>query len=560
VSIFFRAPMTAMLQGSGEEINFRRSGIPSVKAYDVPPPRRGPLAVGLSRFATDASEGFTENPLDPENLTKATLTRQRSHIDGQLKRSTALAENRRQSSTVVVDSHPGSPTSPAIPWRADSPFPRQGSTVTRGSPTVVPRGSSFTRQPSQTIPGNGDSTINRRLSIARPDPRADDTVPRMTSVTFANTVTRTDSMPYDTSGAAATQSRPYNGSAAATRSQSAPYTSATVASRLGGMDGAAPMTATAVAAQYPVPWIQEVATVGSSQGVPASNGGSSNPGAVTMGRVRPRESPLMRSVTELPTFGNAHQRSSTPDGLRGADGSMPAPTLATRTASATTVPWVEEPRKGPIAVAPTASKRGTTAHRTTHKAVNDGLLDPAQAALDRRKGGKAHTQWHEVLGPELLAGTKRLPTASVCDQAAFLALYFAAGSSPPCIDFAKTMVAAYPSLLARGLEVILVSGDKTQERFDKHYAGMPWKAVPWNTTLYLIDERYGVMGIPKLIVLYPDGSVATSYGAQLVREDITGAKLIDAVWENTDEAVIESGEEAPRQRRRDKVRDECSVM
>jgi len=53
---------------------------------------------------------------------------------------------------------------------------------------------------------------------------------------------------------------------------------------------------------------------------------------------------------------------------------------------------------------------------------------------------------------------------------------------------------------------------------------------------------------------------ATSYGAQLVREDITGAKLIDAVWENTDEAVIESGEEAPRQRRRDKVRDECSVM
>lgn len=63
------------------------------------------------------------------------------------------------------------------------------------------------------------------------------------------------------------------------------------------------------------------------------------------------------------------------------------------------------------------------------------------------------------------------------------------------------------------LEIILIPFDQTEEEFKAYYKPMPWLAIS------LGDERikkftahFKVKAIPKLIVLKPNGEVASSNG------------------------------------------------
>ena len=60
-------------------------------------------------------------------------------------------------------------------------------------------------------------------------------------------------------------------------------------------------------------------------------------------------------------------------------------------------------------------------------------------------------------------------------------------------------------------EVVFASCDKTDKEFAEYIAIMPWKAYPFKDPK--IDElsgKYAVDGIPRLIILKPDGSVLVS--------------------------------------------------
>lgn len=59
-------------------------------------------------------------------------------------------------------------------------------------------------------------------------------------------------------------------------------------------------------------------------------------------------------------------------------------------------------------------------------------------------------------------------------------LYFSMHNCPPCRAFTPLFADLYNQYNEGGkvIEVIFLSGDKTQEEYDEYYGEMPWLAVP----------------------------------------------------------------------------------
>ena len=58
------------------------------------------------------------------------------------------------------------------------------------------------------------------------------------------------------------------------------------------------------------------------------------------------------------------------------------------------------------------------------------------------------------------------------------------------------------NLPERQFEVILVSNDKDEKGFQKHFGGMPWCAIPYgDPRIKEFARRYNVLGVPMLVIL-----------------------------------------------------------
>jgi nucleoredoxin len=90
-----------------------------------------------------------------------------------------------------------------------------------------------------------------------------------------------------------------------------------------------------------------------------------------------------------------------------------------------------------------------------------------------------------------------------------IGLYFAANWYPKCEAFTPVLAAAYEQLKERGagFEVVLVSCDEDRPSFERFHGTMPWPAVPFGdlSCKKRLSERFQVEGIPRLVVLAPDG-------------------------------------------------------
>ena len=103
-----------------------------------------------------------------------------------------------------------------------------------------------------------------------------------------------------------------------------------------------------------------------------------------------------------------------------------------------------------------------------------------------------------------------------------VALYFSASWCGPCRGFTPVLARAHEALRAAGgrFEVVLVSLDSREERFEDCFAGMPWLAVPFGEAALRDDlgELFGVQGIPALVLLRAaDGGVLVEDGVSAVR-------------------------------------------
>jgi len=114
-----------------------------------------------------------------------------------------------------------------------------------------------------------------------------------------------------------------------------------------------------------------------------------------------------------------------------------------------------------------------------------------------------------------------------------IGLYFSAHWCPPCRGFTPLLVETYNAIKARApddFEVIFVSSDRDEAAFDEYFGEMPWLALPYDERKMkaALSDRFGVSGIPSLIVLDADLNVVNDDSVGSVRADKTDGKSTGA--------------------------------
>ena len=89
-------------------------------------------------------------------------------------------------------------------------------------------------------------------------------------------------------------------------------------------------------------------------------------------------------------------------------------------------------------------------------------------------------------------------------------LYFSMHTCPPCREFTPLLVELYNDFNAneKVFEVVFYSGDKNDEQYGEYFGEMPWIAVPRaDPRVATVAKKFEVRGVPRLIILKPDGTV-----------------------------------------------------
>lgn len=119
----------------------------------------------------------------------------------------------------------------------------------------------------------------------------------------------------------------------------------------------------------------------------------------------------------------------------------------------------------------------------------------------------------KLFGSRLLSGkNKSMATGEALKEKPFVGVYFSAHWCPPCRRFTPELVEFYTK--QQDLEVVFVSRDKSSDEMASYYASMPWLAVPFEESELRerLAAKYGVKGIPTLVVLDKDGKLITTDG------------------------------------------------
>ena len=126
---------------------------------------------------------------------------------------------------------------------------------------------------------------------------------------------------------------------------------------------------------------------------------------------------------------------------------------------------------------------------------------------------------------EKLVGNLEDSKGNVVDPATLhgkvVAFYFSAHWCPPCRAFTPLLIEVYKTLKSQGkkFEVVFLSSDQNKEAFDKYYGEMPWLALEYGSKLKdAISQKYGIRGIPTLIVCNKDGTVRSANARMLIHQ------------------------------------------
>jgi nucleoredoxin len=83
-----------------------------------------------------------------------------------------------------------------------------------------------------------------------------------------------------------------------------------------------------------------------------------------------------------------------------------------------------------------------------------------------------------------------------------------------------------------GLEIVFVSSDRDDHSFEEYYGSMPWTALPFSNQANKrqLAEKFGVSGIPMLVVLDKDGNVKDTNGRSTVSNSRGNTSAAFSKW------------------------------
>ena len=154
----------------------------------------------------------------------------------------------------------------------------------------------------------------------------------------------------------------------------------------------------------------------------------------------------------------------------------------------------------------------------------------------------------DILGTELITqGNAPQALTDAFQGIKFVGLYFGAHWAPCCRRFTTTLTEKYNEINgnSKEFEVVFVSKDGNQAHFDRNFAEMPWKAVKYDDEARKksLEQKYGIMEIPMLIVLGANGQQVSDNGIRDLQNNQSAA-IIEA-WEKMAEASeAENGQAA----------------
>jgi nucleoredoxin len=108
----------------------------------------------------------------------------------------------------------------------------------------------------------------------------------------------------------------------------------------------------------------------------------------------------------------------------------------------------------------------------------------------------------------------------------YIGFYFSAHWCPPCRQFTPMLAAWYNAQREKGadLEVVFVSGDRSEADFNEYLGEMPWTAIPLSNKKLIgrLNEAFQVRGIPALVFVDAEGNVVARDGRAKVMSDPEG--------------------------------------
>ncbi|GMT14823.1 hypothetical protein PFISCL1PPCAC_6120, partial [Pristionchus fissidentatus] len=125
----------------------------------------------------------------------------------------------------------------------------------------------------------------------------------------------------------------------------------------------------------------------------------------------------------------------------------------------------------------------------------------------------------------------------------YVIFYFSAHWCPPCRRFSKILKKFYDECrsIRSDIEVVFVSSDRSDSEMREYLSVQSdWFYIPFgHTSISDLSRRFGVGGIPCVVVVSPSGEVITSKGRHQIETRSSTLKLL-AQWMGSD-----SGESSP---------------
>lgn len=138
------------------------------------------------------------------------------------------------------------------------------------------------------------------------------------------------------------------------------------------------------------------------------------------------------------------------------------------------------------------------------------LAEPAGAPL----GGLLPAELHDAKGNPVDVSTL---------AGKHVGLYFSAHWCPPCRAFTPSLVKFRDANAEDDFEIVFVSLDNSESEKKTYIREMrmKWLSVPGarSQDANALAQRFGIRGIPALVILAPDGTVVTTEG----RSDVTSS-------------------------------------